>query len=111
MGNRAYVSGTGNFFTIFSEVKAVNITNSNQIVTWTGLRIISGEINSTGFRNWQHYLNMESKDGDSDGELIRTGASRIVMDGDGFSERYSNSFKITSLGDTTKVMTCSVCVK
>lgn len=72
LGNRAYVSGTENFFTIFSEVKAVNITNSNQIVTWTGLRIISGEITSTGIRNWQHYLNMKAKDGDSNGELIRT---------------------------------------
>ena len=105
------MSGTGNFFTIFSEFKGVNITNSNQVVTWTGLRIISGEITTTGIKNWQHYLEMVSKDGDSNGELIRTGASRIVIDGDGFSERYSNSFKITSLGDTPKPMVCSICVK
>ena len=82
-GLGSVVAGNGSKFTIFSELLA---SNGN-----TYINIISGEITSTGIKNWQDsYVNKA--------ELEK---NRIYSDGDGFSE-IKTSFRFAAPEEVEK---------
>ena len=83
-GLGSVVSGNGNFFTIFSE-----LTNSSGAVY---INIISGEITSTGIKDWQDSYVLKSKPNEN----------RIYKDGDGFSESKS-SFRKSAVESELKL--------
>jgi hypothetical protein len=82
-GLGSVVAGNGNFFTIFSELTS---TSGNVYIN-----IISGEITSTGIKNWQDSYVLKS-------ELTK---NRIWKDGDGFSELKS-SFRLAAPSEDEK---------
>jgi hypothetical protein len=82
-GLGSVVAGNGNLFTIFSE-----LTSSSGNVY---INIISGEITSTGIKNWQDSFVLKS-------ELTK---NRIWKDGDGFSESKS-SFRLAAPSEDEK---------
>ncbi len=92
------MSGNGNFFTLFSET-------SNQIgslVTYKAIEVISGEITSTGIKNFQIGFIIKSKTGDDNNtSVIAVGLGRIVKDGDGLAEKMS-SYRVGMEEGTTK---------
>jgi hypothetical protein len=87
-GNGSFISGNGNKFSVFSEIKkqAEFITPTN-----TSVQIISGEITATGIINLQISLTMKSKDGDENNTMLMPiGATRIYIDNDALSEKVNN---------------------
>lgn len=110
-GQGAYVSGSGNYFTIFSELSGVNVENGNTI-TSKQIQAISGELTANGIKNVQLSLTMKSKTGDpGDKYLIKVGQSRIFKDGDGLSEKISNFRERAQSAEASGNVPCLTCVK
>ena len=82
-GLGSVVSGNGNKFTVFSE-----LTTSSGLIY---INIISGEITSTGIKDWQDSYVLKT-------ELEK---NRIYKDGDGFSES-KTSFRLAASSENEK---------
>lgn len=88
-GLGSVVSGNGNKFTVFSE-----LTNTSGVVY---INIISGEITSTGIKDWQ----------DSYVRKTELEKNRIYKDGDGFSESKTSFRLAASLEDEKGIVLSS----
>ncbi|HET7117915.1 MAG TPA: hypothetical protein VFI29_15575 [Hanamia sp.] len=85
-GAGSFISGTGNDFTVFTDVKGV--TNG---VNYEAITMYSGTITNSGIKNLQYSFYMKDKGDDPDKKLIDVGSARIFKDEDGFSEKLSNN--------------------
>lgn len=91
IGTGAFVVGSGNKFTIFSEDQGVADNVAYKTVT-----IISGELNGTNIKNFQYAFVIKEKTGDESNKvLIPVGTGRLWEDGDFVSESKSN-FRIAA---------------
>ena len=77
MGEGAFISGYGNYFTIFFNT----IGESHNISTKTAL-VISGEKTSNGIKNLKYAFIMVEKGADPQGLLMKEGVFRVFEDGD-----------------------------
>lgn len=83
-GKGSFVSGNGNFFTIFSESDG----KKGSLVTYKSIDVFSGEITDSGIKNLQYGLIMKEKTGDdSNVALIKIGKARVYKDGDNFATK------------------------
>ncbi len=98
--NRAYISGSGNNFSIFAEIKSIDDRGSHT-VRLTTASIISGIYTSNGIKDFTKGFIVTAKYNDLDDEFMDVEASRIVYESDGLAEKvYSypyNGLKIKSL--------------
>ena len=83
-GVGGFLAGNGNKFTFFAE-----IDYKDGSVTAKQLRIFSGEITSTGIKDFYTTLLVTSKN-DPGNTLIPIGASRIIKDGNGLASKQSS---------------------
>jgi hypothetical protein len=89
IGKGSFVSGNGNFFTIFSETSGT----SGSLITYKALDIYSGEMTSTGIKNFQKGFVLTDKTNDPNNtSLIAVGKGRVFKDKDGLAEK-ANSFR------------------
>lgn len=86
-GMGSYISGNGNKFSIFTELKGE--TNN---ISYTHVTIISGEITDTGIKDFQYGFVMTDKKNDDNNTLMEIGKSRIWIDADKLAEKV-NEFK------------------
>lgn len=77
LGEGAFISGYGNYFTIFFNT----IGESHNISTKTAL-VISGEKTSNGIKNLKYAFIMVEKGADPQGLLMKEGVFRVFEDGD-----------------------------
>ncbi|CCH54960.1 hypothetical protein BN8_04184 [Fibrisoma limi BUZ 3] len=94
-GNGAFIAGNGNAFTIFSEDKG-----RASGIDYKTLAVMSGEITSTGIKNFQYAFVMKEKQGEAPekvGKLIAVGQARIWYDGNYLAEK--SNFYPQSIGD------------
>lgn len=90
-GKGSFVSGNGNFFTIFSETSGTN----GSLITYKTVDVYSGEITSTGIKNFQYGFVITEKTGDPNNTvLIAVGKGRVYKDGDGLAEKVSSYRKV-----------------
>ena len=88
-GVGGFLSGNGNKFSIFAELKYVDGS-----VTATQIRVFSGEITPTGIKDFYTTIFIKEKV-DPNGTLFPVGKSRILKDGDGMASTTS-SFRIVA---------------
>lgn len=82
-GIGAFLSGSGNKFTLFAELAGVGSS-----VPYKQLTVISGEVTDKGIKDFQFAFVMKEKTGDSTNTvLIATGKSRIWIDGDSLASK------------------------
>jgi len=80
--NRAtYISGTGNLFTVYAQ--ALDTLDG---VPSVDLRVMSGELTTGGIKNLYQGVYIVSKGNDPNGDVAPIGTTRVVKDGDGFSQ-------------------------
>lgn len=72
-----FISGSGNFFTIFAEEKGVGSG-----VSYTSLELFSGQITTAGIAYFQNGYYMKAKGPDPGNLLVPVGTSRIFIDAD-----------------------------
>ncbi|AXE18176.1 hypothetical protein DR864_10700 [Runella rosea] len=85
-GLGAFISGYGNKFTVFAEVKG-----RHENVDYTNLIVISGEVTPKGIADLQHSLYLTQKsEGPGRGVLIPVNTGRIWIDKDKLAEKISN---------------------
>jgi hypothetical protein len=97
-GNGAFVAGTGNVFTIFSQDVGVSKGINYKTVT-----IISGEVTDKGVQSFQYAFVMTDKTGEdpnTEDKLIAVGNGRIWDDGDQLAE-WTSTFPQSVLTKTT----------
>lgn len=84
-GLGSFISGSGNKFSVFS---ASNGSTSS--IQYTTVSVISGELTSTGIKDFQCGFIFTKKAGD-DGDVryVPVGKSRVWVDGDAFAEKIS----------------------
>lgn len=88
-GVSSFLAGNGNKFTLFGEQSG---TASG--IPYKSLTVISGEITSTGIRDFQYAFVFTSKNGDaSNSQLIPVGKSRVWIDGDALAGKVG-SFRL-----------------
>lgn len=85
-GAGSFVSGTGNDFTVFTDVKGVD-----NGVNYEAITMYSGTITNSGIKNLQYSFYMKDKGDDPDNKMIAVGSARLFKDKDGFSEKLSNN--------------------
>lgn len=88
-GKTAFLSGTGNCFTLFVIVEGKYTQSSTRYRT---LEVYSGEKTAQGINNFQNALLMLDDYGDPNNELIPVNTGRAFKDNDGFSES-QNTFR------------------
>lgn len=86
-GIGGFLSGSGNKFTIFSEINVSYLTATAKTIS-----VISGEITSDGIKDF-YTTNVIKEKNDPDNLTIAVGAMRVIKDGDGLAYRTS-SFRI-----------------
>jgi hypothetical protein len=91
-GIGGFLSGNGNKFSIFAELKYVDGS-----VTATQIRVFSGEITTSGIKDFYTTILIKDKV-DPSGTLFPVGKSRILKDGDGLASKTS-SFRIGAISD------------
>ncbi|AQG80388.1 hypothetical protein [Spirosoma montaniterrae] len=88
-GIASFLAGSGNKFTLFGEV----VGSSSGIATKT-LTVISGEITSTGIKDFQYAFVLTNKTGDDDDDvLMPVNKSRVWIDGNQIATKVG-SFRI-----------------
>ncbi|MGV3560273.1 hypothetical protein [Larkinella arboricola] len=93
IGNGALIAGNGNDFTVFSEESGVS-TNNGVSISYKTLAIISGELTSSGIRDFHYAFIIKEKTGDDSNKiLIPVNTGRIWNDGDQLAIR-TNSFRL-----------------
>ncbi len=93
-GQGAFLAGSGNKFTLFSEIVSHSEDGDEDPYTATQIRIFSGELTDKGIKNLQTALIMKAKTDPND-VLIPVGSGRIIKDGDGLAAK-TNSFRIAA---------------
>ncbi len=88
-GIGGFISGSGNKFSLFAEVNVIQGT-----ITAKQIRVFSGEITSTGIKDFYSTLVIKEKN-DPSNLLIGVGKMRIIKDGDGFASKRS-SFRLAA---------------
>lgn len=88
-GIGGFVAGTGNKFTIFSELDVID-----GAVTSKQIRVFSGEITENGIKDFYSALVIKEKN-DPDKKLIEVGQGRIIKDGNGLAEK-TDSFRMAA---------------
>ena len=91
-GIGGFVSGSGNKFTLFAEV---NLTSGT--ATAKQIRVFSGEITSTGIKDFYSTLVIKEKN-DPSNLLIGVGKMRIIKDSDGLASKRS-TFRVAAAPD------------
>ncbi|HTN47692.1 MAG TPA: hypothetical protein VL098_15185 [Flavipsychrobacter sp.] len=82
-GVGSFISGTGNKFSIFSE-----LAGTSGSVSYTHVAVISGEITADGIKDFQYGFILTKKTGDDNNTvLIPVGSSRIWDDGDNLADK------------------------
>ena len=82
-GKGSFISGEGNDFTIFVENKAKDDSGHELIQA----EVYSGTLDANGIINLQRSLFMINDNGDPAGKYIENGQGRLIIDGDGYSEK------------------------
>ena len=88
----AYISGSGNFFTVFVVTEGANTYNTSK---YRVLEVYSGEITSTGIKNTQTAILMMDNYGNINNDLIPNNTGRAFEDSDHFSES-GKTFRIAA---------------
>ena len=88
----AFISGKGNFFTVYVITDGKNTQNSSR---FRMLEVYSGEHTSSGIKNLQNAILMMDNYGNVNDDLIPDNTGRAFKDQDGFSESGSNFRKAT----------------
>lgn len=88
-GNGAFISGSGNNFSVFFSTTGNTITKKGNNVSRKTALIISGTKTSSGIKNLYYAFVMIEKNGDVDGELMKEGVYRVFKDKDGLSVNYT----------------------
>lgn len=91
-GIGGFVSGSGNKFSLFAQIDLRDGT-----ATAKQLRVFSGEITSTGIRDFYATVLLTEKK-DPNNRLIEVGKMRIIKDGDGLASKRS-SFRLAATPD------------
>jgi len=88
-GIGSFIVGTGNQFTIFSEID--DVTNGQENVS---VQIYSGTITEQGIEDYYEAIFMVDDKGDKNNVIISNGQGRVAYDSDGISEPvHSISFR------------------
>lgn len=93
-GQGAFLAGSGNKFTLFSEIVSHSEDGDEDPYTATQIRIFSGELTDKGIKNLQTALIMKAKTDPND-VLIPVGSGRIIKDGNGLAEK-TNGFRMAA---------------
>ena len=96
-GQGTYLSGRGNFFSLFVILEGKRTNNNTRSRT---LEVYSGELTATGIRNLESTLFMLEDYGDPNNDLIPVDTGRAFKDNDGSSERITN-FRLAAPGSGT----------
>ena len=84
-GTTSFLAGSGNKFTLFGE-----LTGTTSGIPNTTLTVISGEITSTGIKDFQYAFVLTKKTGDaSNATLIPINKSRVWVDGNALASKIS----------------------
>lgn len=89
--NGAFISGSGNYFTVFFNT----VGQSQGISTKTAL-VISGEKTSTGIKDLHYAFVMVEKGSDPNNKLMKTGVFRVFKDKDGLAKAVTWSHTSTA---------------
>lgn len=81
-GTGSFISGTGNDFTVFTDVKGLS-----EGVTYEWITFCSGTVTDNGIQNFQFGLYVKDKGPDPNNALINIGSARIFKDDDGLAEK------------------------
>lgn len=85
-GPGAFISGTGDNFTVFFNIKGVSY-HENYNVDFTEALVISGTMTSTGIKNAEYAFVLLSKSDDPNKYVIPAESFRVFMDGDGLASK------------------------
>jgi hypothetical protein len=97
-GQRGFISGNGNFFTVFIEsigTMNVNKNGNKYTVTMTQLNTYSGEIRPNGIKNFVTSFYLKNKTADPEKGVVDIGTVRVFKDKDNFSEK-TNTFRLAT---------------
>lgn len=89
VGTGAFISGSGNNFSVFFSTEGEVITEKEQTVTTKEALIISGTKASTGIKDLHYAFVMLEKSGDTYDEVMKEGIYRVFKDSDGLSVNYT----------------------
>jgi hypothetical protein len=84
-GIGAFLAGNGNKFTLFAKTSGIS-----DGITYKSLTIISGEILSTGIKDFQESVVLTEKGLDPTNKLIAVGQGRIIRDGNSLASKVSS---------------------
>ncbi len=88
-GTGAFISGSGNNFSVFFSTEGENLTEKGLTVTTKEALIISGTKTSTGIKDLYYAFVMLEKSGDTYDEIMKEGIYRVFKDSDGLSVNYT----------------------
>ena len=100
VGKGAFISGSGNNFSVFFSTVGTYVTDKGQTVGTKEAIIISGTKTSSGIKELEYALVMIEKTNDIYGEVMEEGIYRVFKDGDGLSVNYT--WSSTSSAPQTK---------
>lgn len=80
-GMRSFISGSGNNFTVFTEISGT----SDSGIDFEDAMLFSGTISAGGISNFSYGLLMTYKSSDPDGYLINVGDARVFVEDDGLA--------------------------
>lgn len=95
IGKGAFVSGSGDDFSVYFDTYAESQSDSGFVIHYTTALLVSGTIKNNGIQNINYAFTMVSKENDRYDELMEEGIFRVINDGDGLAE-------ISSWNDTKK---------
>lgn len=84
-GVGTFLAGNGNKFTLFAQT-----TGISDGITYKSLTVISGEITSTGIKDFQESFVFTEKGPDPTNKLIDVGQGRIIRDGNSLASKVSS---------------------
>lgn len=104
---KAYLSGYGNFISIFTISKSYN--NTVPVDSLLGLNIISGEVVSNGLKNPKYLYLVLNDFGDPNDRYISIGQGRLDKEGDNLAETQS-VFRLANPTTTNTTKNKSACI-
>jgi hypothetical protein len=93
-GFGAFLSGSGDNFTVYCEVNTIN--DRGHIVKLKTADIYSGKITTAGISNFQKGFIILEKENDINNEFMNVGETRVVYESDGLAEKV-NDFPFTAI--------------
>ena len=88
-GISSYIVGSGNSFSVFSEVNSVYLGDSSTLVI-----VISGELKEDGIHDLYFSNFMVDNNGNPNGRLLANGQGRVIYDSDGLSEKVTKALEV-----------------